>query len=242
MRDVEAFEIFDGTTQIRQLLSGRDLQREGIPYFGREPMSQLIEVPIESLTPDSFAAFGEVIDELPDSARAEGGFKAARRVGFSIEGEVDLRVIRYEFKSMEFHLMERHLHVTETRVPLTPEPVVLVVAQSTSPGDRAALPNLESFRAFLLNGRQGVLLGTGAWHALDCFPVRSRHADFAFLSELATEKELRATPDLTECRRSLVVDLQKELDVRFAVVDPSGLVSRSKICTHENADAHQHRN
>lgn len=187
-------------------------------------MSQLMEVPVERLTPGSFAAFGEVIDELPDSARAEGGFKAARRVGFSIEGEVDLRVIRYEFKSMEFHLMERHLHVTETRVPLTPEPVVLVVAQSTSPGDRAALPNLESFRAFLLNGRQGVLLGTGAWHALDCFPVRSRHADFAFLSERETEKELRATRDLTECRRTLVVDLQKELDVRFAVVDPSGLL------------------
>ena len=155
-------------------------------------MSQLIEVPVENLTPDSFAAFGEVIDELPDSARAEGGFKAARQVAFSIDGEVDLRVIRYDFKPMEFHLMERHLHVTETRVPLTPEPVVLVVAQSTPPGDRTALPSLESFRAFLLNGRQGVLFGTAAWHALDCFPVCSRHADFAFLSELATEKELRA--------------------------------------------------
>ena len=191
-------------------------------------MSQLIEVPVENLTPDSFDAFGEVIDELPDSARAEGGFKAARQVAFSIDGEVDLRVIRYDFKPMEFHLMERHLHVTETRVPLTPEPMVLVVAQSTPPGDRTALPSLESFRAFLLNGRQGVLFGTAAWHALDCFPVCSRHADFAFLSELATEKELRATPDLTECRRTLVVDLQKELDVHFTVVDPSGLLSEPR--------------
>ena len=190
-------------------------------------MSLLIEVSVERMSPESFAPFGEVIDELPDSAHAEGGFKAVRRVGFTIDGAVDLRVIRYDSKPMEFHLMERHLHVTETRVPLTPEPVVLVVAQSTSTDDPAALPSLESFRAFLLNGRQGVLFGTGAWHALDCFPVRSRHADFAFLSEVATEKELRETPDLTECRRSLVVDLQKELDVRFAVVDPSGLLSES---------------
>ena len=80
MRGVKAFEIFDGTTRIRQLLSGRDLQREGIPYFGREPMSQLIEVPIESLTPDSFAAFGEVIDELPDSVAPKAG---SRRRGES---------------------------------------------------------------------------------------------------------------------------------------------------------------
>ena len=190
-------------------------------------MSQLIEVSVERLSPESFAPFGEVIDELPESAHAAGGFKAVRRVGFTIDGAVDLRVIRYDSKPMEFHLMERHLHVTETRVPLTPVPVVLVVALSTSTDDPAALPSLESFRAFLLNGRQGVLFGTGAWHALDCFPVRSRHADFAFLSEVATEKELRETPDLTECRRSLVVDLQKELDVRFAVVDPSGLLSES---------------
>ncbi len=96
--------------------------------------------------------------------------------------------------------MERHLHVTETRVALTPEPVVLVVAQLASSDDTAALPCLESFRAFLLNGRQGVLLGTSAWHPLDCFPVRSRHADFVFGSEMATEKELRETSVLTEWR------------------------------------------
>ena len=44
---------------------------------------------------------------------------------------------------------------------------------------------------------------------------------------VATEKELRATPDLTDCRRSLVVDLLKEFDVRFAVIDLSGLLSES---------------
>ena len=57
--------------------------------------------------------------------------------------------------------------------------------------------------------------------------MRPRHADFAFISEVATEKELRETPDPTDCRRSLVVDLLKELDVRFAVTDHSGLLSKS---------------
>lgn len=55
----------------------------------------------------------------------------------------------------------------------------------------------------------------------------SRHADFVFISEVATEKELRETPDPTDCRRSLVVDLLKELDVSFAVIDPPGLLSES---------------
>ena len=32
MRDVKAFEVFDGTTQIQQLLIGRYLQKEGIPF------------------------------------------------------------------------------------------------------------------------------------------------------------------------------------------------------------------
>ena len=116
-------------------------------------MSRLIEIPVEPLSPASFAPFGEVIGEFPDSAHANSGFNAMRRVGLTIDGAVDLQVIRYDSKPMEFHLMERHLHVTEPRVPLTPEPVVLVVAQSASADDRAALPSLESFRAFLLNGR-----------------------------------------------------------------------------------------
>jgi len=190
-------------------------------------MSRLIDIPVEPLSPESFAPFGEVIDEFPDSVHTDGGLKPMRPVGFRSEGTVDVQVIRYDSKTMEFHLLERHLHVTETRVPLTPEPVVLVVASSTASDDQETLPNLESFRAFLLNGRQGVLLNTGAWHPLDCFPVRSRHADFAFISELETEKELRETPDPTDCRRSLVVDLLKELDVRFAVTDPRGLLAEA---------------
>ena len=99
-------------------------------------MSQLLEIPVEPLSSESFVSFGEVIDEFPDSAHADDGFKAMKPVDFTIDGAVDLQVIRYDSKPMEFHLMERHLHVTETRVPLTPEPVVLVVAQSTPPDDR----------------------------------------------------------------------------------------------------------
>ncbi|MGI9305589.1 MAG: acyl-CoA dehydrogenase family protein, partial [Gammaproteobacteria bacterium] len=32
MRDVKAFEIFDGTNQIQKMLIGRHLQKEGVPF------------------------------------------------------------------------------------------------------------------------------------------------------------------------------------------------------------------
>ncbi len=65
-------------------------------------MGQLIELPVEHLSPESFAPFGEVIEEFPDATHAEGGFEATRRVGFTIDRAVDLHVIRYDFKPMEF--------------------------------------------------------------------------------------------------------------------------------------------
>jgi alkylation response protein AidB-like acyl-CoA dehydrogenase len=32
MRDVKAFEIFDGSTQVQKLLIGRYLKKEGVPF------------------------------------------------------------------------------------------------------------------------------------------------------------------------------------------------------------------
>lgn len=180
-----------------------------------------MNIALEPLSAAAFAPFGEVIEEFEPSVGREAGRKPMKRLGFGIQGAADLYVIRYDRRPMRFTLVERHLDVTETRVPLTPEPAVLAVAESTPDGS----PVLESFRAFLLNGRQGVLIAPATWHPLDCFPDAVPYVDFAFISEAKTEEELRVTTDLTQCRRSRIVDLRRDFGVECSVVDPAGWLS-----------------
>ena len=187
-------------------------------------MGKIVEIPVERLTADAFAPYGQVLEEFSPEIRAVQGRKATKTLDFVINGAVELDIVRYDQQPMEFYMLERHLTLTETRVPLTPSTVVVIVGAPTRPVDRAVSPPPESLRAFVLNGRQGVLLWRGTWHALDCFPVSSPYADFAFVCEVETESEWKNAPDLSGCQRSHFVDLRRELDLQFKVVDPAGFL------------------
>lgn len=182
-------------------------------------MVRIIDIPIEPLTDEAFSSYGSVITELQSGMPPLYGIKPARPLDFSIDGAAHLVIVRYPSQSMQFSRLERHLLVTETRVALNPLPTVMVVAPRTREDDPQDYPDPASVRAFLLNGQQGVMLHTGIWHGLDCYPVKGSHADFLVISEARTEDELLGR-DPGAHRYSNSVDFLERCRTKFHIVDP----------------------
>lgn len=164
-------------------------------------MIENITLTIEPLTAESFAPYGLLL--APEGARDAGrdGYDIWIKP-FSAESQARLQIVRYHARPFVVRVMERHLHVTETRMPLGGPPAILVVAPPQA--DRPTGANLRAFRL----ERTGILLHRGTWHSIDAYPESGSHADFLFLSEEATVNELFGAPD-SPPQRTEVVDLVK---------------------------------
>jgi len=161
-------------------------------------MNRTIRIPVAALTPEAFAPYGWVL--------APSGVRDAGRDGYDIwiqpfdaQTRPRLQIVRYHARTFAVGLIERHLHVTEARLPLGGPPAIIVVAE---PGE--APPAAETLRAFRLDG-PGVMFHRGTWHAIDAYPEHGAHADFLFLSEEATVDELFANAGAPP-RRTQVFD------------------------------------
>jgi len=146
-----------------------------------------ITLPVSPISAEAFAPYGRVLS--PAGARDTG------REGYDIwiqpfatQSPPRLQIVRYHARPFIVALVERHLHVTESRQPLGGPPAIIVVAE---PSETPPAP--EALRAFRLDG-EGVLFHRGTWHAIDAYPERGSHADFLFLSEEATVNELFDNP------------------------------------------------
>ena len=121
------------------------------------------ELYVEPLHPDTFAPFGDVIE---DRVRSEA-MNDARFARFDelctvdTDGEVSVAIARCEQASRmpyEINVLERHPLGSQAFVPLDGQQFVVVVAPADEPPSTAAL------KAFLSNGRQGVNYARGTWH------------------------------------------------------------------------------
>ena len=180
-------------------------------------------VAVEPLTARVFAPYGGLL---------AGGAEAASYVRpgldvwaqpFLASAPPRLQVMRYHHQPMDFALLERHVGVTEARVPLAGAAAVLVVGGLTDIVDAGDVPEPTSLRAFLLDGTCGVIFRPGLWHALDCFPVSSPHADFLLISDEATEREIEGQKSPVSGRWTHVADYAAQ-GVSFEVSDPRGLL------------------
>lgn len=173
-------------------------------------MTSTIELPVAALEAEAFAPYGQLL--APEGPRDAGrdGYDIWIKP-FQAESRARLQIVRYHARPFVVTTIERHLHVTEARMPLAGPPAIIVVAP---PGEDA--PGPESLRAFRIDGT-GIILNRGTWHAIDAYPEHGPHADFLFLSEEATVNELFLTPDKRPERTEVIDFSRRAVHVSIAV-------------------------
>ncbi|MDZ4737065.1 MAG: ureidoglycolate lyase [Rhodospirillaceae bacterium] len=189
-------------------------------------MTQTLDIPIQKLSVEAFRPYGTVVTPLPGPTTWSRPGLDAWTLDFALEGAPELKVVRYHYKApaagQEFSLLERHITVTETRVPLAGSRGVLIVAPATPIGRGPTRPSVADLRAFHLDGSQGVMLAKGTWHALDCYPIVAPFTDFLFITEAETEIEVEKFEDMALARRTEMKDMAAD-GIRFRITDPQQL-------------------
>jgi ureidoglycolate lyase len=117
------------------------------------------------LTAAAFAPFGDVIEtegraHFPINAGTAQRYNDLAQVDVSAAGGRPLiSILRAEPVALplRLRLMERHPLSSQAFIPLSSTPFLVVVAPPGTLG-------IETIRAFLSNGRQGINYRTGTWH------------------------------------------------------------------------------
>ncbi len=174
------------------------------------------ELVLEQLDPATFAPFGTVLDIDAFAGRpADIGHGA--QIVFDTKETPALLHVRFATTDPAFDLVERHLFTDQAFVPLESKPVIMTAGLEPKP---------EAMRAFLLDGRHGVVLRAGVWHSLPRFPVEPGGALFLMATGKETEAELRAhEAGIGELTRTELVSLANDAYARVRVVDRDGLLA-----------------
>ncbi|MEH6565877.1 MAG: ureidoglycolate lyase [Halopseudomonas sp.] len=140
--------------------------------------TELLQLTAQPLTPEAFAAFGDVIDSrssehfLINAGRTRRHHDLAK---VEVAGD-DARVLISIFVSqpvtvpLELSFLERHPLGSQAFMPLHEEQFLIVVAPPGDTIDQAEV------RAFITDGRQGVNYAKGTWHAIQS--VLEREGEF----------------------------------------------------------------
>ena len=124
-----------------------------------------MRLPIQDLTSDAFARFGEVIEQPPRAADASGpgwqwwgetALLAADSRPYGI-GYLDLQPA-----TLRFDWAERHMRSAELLIPAGD--CLVYVGPPDHPEQPGLMPPLDRFQVFRVRQGQGVLLHPGVWH------------------------------------------------------------------------------
>lgn len=155
-------------------------------------------IPIEPLTAAAFAPFGTVL-QPHETPSFDLPTKSLHRFPWSCDAPVIVQLLNFKPQPMIVAKIERHLHVTETRMHIGGSATVIVVAAPSE-----SIPQPEDLRAFRMDG-QGVMFRTGTWHGTDAYPLSDAPGLFLFLSDRETQSELFDNP-VPDPRRSAIHD------------------------------------
>lgn len=185
------------------------------------------EIGLEPISTEIFAPFGEIIEKKSSEPIFTGENMASWQIQFSIDGTTELMINRFYYLPLEFSMMERHFHVTQSFLPFGKIPMAMIVSAPTDVGDGSSIPKPEDIRAFYLDGTQGIMLWRGTWHALHRFPLLPPHVDLGLITELETQHELQsALIEGTKPKRTQAIDYKQLFNLNFKVVDPLNLISQ----------------
>jgi len=111
-----------------------------------------IQVPVQELTAEAFAPYGEV---------------SSPRTGFRLDFSGDamtLCEVLIEKRPLHLDFLARHVRSTQTYIPLRGHESIIVVAPPSDLADSKALPDLTQLAAFRVTGECAVNLHKGTWH------------------------------------------------------------------------------
>jgi ureidoglycolate lyase len=134
----------------------------------------LRDVPIEPLTPESFAAFGTVIPPADDGIPLSAG---DAQLDLS-QGTPRFYVMRIPGRGFTVTRITRHRKVTQLLASAGGKPWVLGVAPPGAVDDPDAEPDVEDIRAFAIPGDVAIMLHKGTWHAGPLFAEGTRESFF----------------------------------------------------------------
>jgi len=128
---------------------------------------QRVILSVEPLTAREFAPYGEVIEAREDTpfhainrgfARRFDGLAAIDTAAAG--GTTAVAIVRAIPHALPFNvvMLERHLLGSQSWVPLSARPWLVVVAPAGS------VPEVSALRCFLCSGGQGVNYARGTWH------------------------------------------------------------------------------
>lgn len=125
-----------------------------------------MKLKIEDLIAESFAPFGEVIDQPARPQDAQGHGWMWWGENYTLAGGDRNYAIGYldlQPGDLSFNWAERHMRSDELLIPMGADCLVYV-GPADHPEEPMHLPSLDRFRVFRLTPGQGVLLHKGVWH------------------------------------------------------------------------------
>lgn len=121
---------------------------------------------VETLSPDAFARFGDVLDTdgVPDriiNAGLCGRWHDRARMDFGPGGRAGISMFRSQARVLPYRLdlVERHPLGSQAFIPMTLDPFLVIVAD-----DRDGRP--DGIRAFMTQPGQGINLLRNTWHGV----------------------------------------------------------------------------
>ncbi len=121
----------------------------------------------EQLTPAAFEPFGSLITGDSSGRRLERNTYATNRVfhGLDVDSDEPAELLLTEVKPrpLEVKLLERHLAISQTFIPLNGQDFLIVVARPEAELANG-VPTLEELRAFSVPGDAVVQINRGTWH------------------------------------------------------------------------------
>jgi ureidoglycolate lyase len=166
-------------------------------------------------TATNLIEYGELID-IPRNAEAlpvafyEGSVRVFSPVTFISDDDSQLTLASIDARPFKVKWLERHFKHTQTFIPLSGKPFVMVLSEPTA----TDMPNLDNAKAFLFDGSAGFVLHIGTWHE---FP-------FALADDTRLVVILRK-----EATNALMKDVVIEGEGHSGDLDKKDIQSRLKI-------------
>ena len=145
--------------------AGTGLHPPSTPVASRETDLRIVPA-----TYEAFAPFGTLIEKAADG-KLFGPDEAQLVLD---RGTPRFYILDLKQRPMAFHVITRHIAVTQCLASVGGPPWVIAVAPPDDPDNPNALPNPAQVRAFRIEGHEAIMLGRSTWHAGPFFEAEAQ--------------------------------------------------------------------